>query len=80
VHERSVHIENSSGNVSSTSLFINMANVSANGIDLLPSPSVGRSVGLSVCMSVRGCTVAKRLIGSGCRLGWWVWSVRDGCT
>jgi len=32
---------------------------------------------LLVCVywSVRKCTVAKRLIGSGCRLGWWVGSV-----
>jgi len=29
------------------------------------------SVCLSVCLS-EGCTVAKRLIGCGCLLGWWV--------
>jgi len=29
------------------------------------------SVGLSVSLSGK-CTVAKWLIGSGCRLGWWV--------
>jgi len=34
---------------------------------------------LSVCQSVSltgGCTVEKQLIGSGCRLGWWVGSVK----
>jgi len=39
-----------------------------NPTDLSPSSSVGRSVGMSVCLS-GGCTVAKRLIGSGCSLG-----------
>jgi len=32
---------------------------------------------LSVCLS-GGCAVAKRLIESGSRLGWWVRSVEDG--
>jgi len=33
------------------------------------------SVGLSVCLAAK-CIVAKRLSGSACRLGWWVWSVK----
>ena len=33
------------------------------------------SVCLSVCLCVREVYVSKRLIGSGCRLGWWVGSV-----
>jgi len=40
--------------------------------ELSPIPSVGLSVCLSVCVSVGrtgGCTVVKRLIRSGCRLG-----------
>ena len=49
--------------VVSASLSINIASVSANGVELSPIPSVG----LSVCLS-RKCTVAKWLIGSGCRL------------
>jgi len=40
------------------------------GTDLLPSPSVGRSVCMSVCLSVRMVYCGKRLIRSGCRLGW----------
>ena len=32
----------------------------------------------SVCLSAK-CPVAKRLIGSGRHLGWWVGSVEDGC-
>jgi len=32
------------------------------------------SVSRSVCLSAK-CIVAKRLSGSGCRLGWWVGSV-----
>jgi len=41
----------------------------------LTGPSVGLCV--CVCVSVGKCrpTVAKRLSGSGCRLGWWVRSV-----
>jgi len=48
--------------------------------ELSPNPSVGPclcvclSVGQSVCLSGK-CTVAKRLNGSGCCLGWWVGSV-----
>jgi len=30
----------------------------------------------SVCWS-RGCTVVKRLIGSGCHLWWWVGLVKE---
>ena len=48
------------------------------GTDLSSIPSVSLSVcwsvGRSVCLS-RKCTVAKRLTGSGCHLGWWVGSV-----
>jgi len=43
--------------VISASLSINTASISANGVDLLPVPSVrlsvGRSVGRSVCVCVR---------------------------
>jgi len=51
--------------------------------DLLPISSVGLSVCVSVCLSGKS-TVAKWLIGSGCRLGWWAgvgeWGrSRDGC-
>jgi len=53
----------------STSIFINIASVSAHGIELSSIPSIGLCVGLSVSLS-RKCTVAKRLIGSGWRLGW----------
>jgi len=35
----------------SASLFINIASVSANSVDLSPIPSVGLSVGLSACVS-----------------------------
>ena len=38
--------------------------------------TVASPVGLSVCLSGK-CTVAKRLIGSGCRLGWSVGSVEE---
>jgi len=59
----------------SASLSVNIASVNANGVDRSPSPSVGLCmclwVGLSVGWSGK-CTVAKRLIGSGCRLGWWM--------
>jgi len=38
------------------------------------------SVGLCVSLCLSGkCTVAKRLIEFGCRLGWWVGRSRDGC-
>jgi len=37
--------------------------------------SISIANGTSVGHSVRKCIVAKRPIGSGCRLGWWV-----GCT
>ena len=44
--------------------------------------SISLSVGLSVCRSV-WCPVGglwnKRLIGSGCRVGWWGGRSRDGC-
>jgi len=50
----------------SASLSINIASVSAHGVDLSSIPSVG----LSVSLSVRKCTMAKQLNGSGCRLGW----------
>jgi len=40
------------------------------------SPSL--SVCVCVCLSGK-CTVAKRLIGSGCRLWWWRGRTTDGC-
>ena len=46
----------------SASLCVNIASVSADGVDLSLIPSVTRSVGLCVCVSEK-CTVAKRLIG-----------------
>ena len=46
--------------------------------ELSSIPSVGLCVSVSVCRSPK-CTVAKRLNGSGCHLGWWVGSVEDGC-
>ena len=52
----------------SASLPSNIASVSDNGVDLSPMPSVGRLVGRSVCVSGK-YNVAKRLIGSRCRLG-----------
>jgi len=60
----------------SASLSINIASVGTYLTDLSPSPSVGLCVGRSVGLSVCGmCTLAKRLIGSGCHLVWWVGSV-----
>jgi len=44
--------------------------ISIFGTQLSPIPSVG----LPVCR-----IVAKQLIGSGCRLGWWVGSVERWC-
>jgi len=61
----------------SVSLSVNLAIVNANGVELLLSPSVGLCVYLPVCR-YRKCSVAKRLIGSGCHLGWWVGRSRDG--
>jgi len=61
--------------ISSASLSVNIASISARVTDLSPSPSVGLCVGLSVGQSVRKYTVAKRLNGSGCHLGWLVGSV-----
>ena len=46
----------------------------ANGVDLSLSPSVG----LCVCLS-GNCTVAKWLIGSGCRWDGECGRLRDGC-
>jgi len=62
----------------SASLSINEASVSADDVDLSPITSVGQCVCLSVCLSWK-CTVAKRLIGYGCHLGWWVGRLMDGC-
>jgi len=45
---------------------------SAYGTEHSPEPSVG----LLVCLSAK-CIVVKRLIGSGCRLGWWMGSVDE---
>jgi len=47
------------------SLSVDIASVSANGVDLSPCPSVGLCVGRSLSVGQSGkCTVAKRLIGS----------------
>jgi len=53
------------GLVLSVSLYISIASVNANGVDLLSIPSVGWSVYVSGKR-----IVAKQLIRSGCRLGW----------
>ena len=52
--------------VISTSLSINIARVSANGVDLWPVPSVNQSVGLSACPE---SVLWQNVTGSGCRLG-----------
>jgi len=52
-----------------TSLSVTIVSIRAHGTKLSFITSVGRSVCLSVCLSEKS-TVAKRLIGSGCRLGW----------
>jgi len=64
----------------SVSLSISIASVSPNGVELSPSPSVSLCVCVCVCVCRSGkCTVAKRLIGSGCCLvGVWDRS-RHGC-
>ena len=50
-----------------TALLSERMRISAHVTDLSPSISVG----LCVCVCLSGkCTVAKRLIGSRCRLGW----------
>jgi len=59
--------------VVSASLSINIASVSTRGIELSSSHL---SVGLYVSLSGK-CIVAKWLIVSRCRMGWWVGSVEE---